>query len=72
MGLRLRQARAVSRAKSAPDGAGDAWTFTAIDAQSKLIVSYLVSGDRDGQSAIAFMTICADGWRIARKSRRTA
>ena len=47
--------RAVSRAKSAPDGAGDAWTFTAIDAQSKLIVSYLVSGDRDGQSAIAFM-----------------
>ena len=47
--------RAVSRAKAAPEGAGNAWTFTAIDAKSKLIVSYLVSGDRDGQSAIAFM-----------------
>ena len=47
--------RAVSRAKAAPEGAGNAWTFTAIDAKSMLIVSYLVSGDRDGQSAIAFM-----------------
>ena len=47
--------RAIARAKAAPDGAGDAWTFTAIDAESKLIVSYLVSGDRDGQSALAFM-----------------
>ena len=44
----------VSRAKSAPVDAGDAWTFTAIDADSKLILSYLV-GDRDGQSALAFM-----------------
>ena len=44
----------VSRAKSAPVNAGDAWTFTAIDADSKLIRSYLV-GDRDGQSVLAFM-----------------
>ena len=31
--------RAVARAKAAPRGAGDAWTWTAIDADSKLIVS---------------------------------
>ena len=47
--------RAVRHAKAAPDGAGDAWTFTAIDADAKLIVSYLVSGERDGESALAFM-----------------
>ena len=47
--------RAVPRAKAAPDGAGDVWTFTAIDADAKLILSYLVSGERDGESALAFM-----------------
>ena len=47
--------RAVRHAKAAPEGAGDAWTFTAIDADAKLIVSYLVSGARDGESALAFM-----------------
>ena len=45
----------VPRAKVAPDGAGDVWTFTAIDADSKLIASYLVSGERDGEAALAFM-----------------
>lgn len=49
------KARAVRGAKAAPDGAGDAWTWTAIDADSKLITAYLVSGERDGQAAIAFM-----------------
>lgn len=44
----------VAEAKAAPDGAGDAWTWTAIDADSKLIVSYFI-GDRSGQSAIALM-----------------
>ena len=29
----------VKFAKSAPEGAGDVWTWTAIDADSKLIVS---------------------------------
>ena len=47
--------RMVRGAKAAPEGAGDAWTWTAIDANSKLIASYLVSGERDGQAAIAFM-----------------
>jgi len=37
-----------------PDGAGDVWTWTAIDADTKLIVSYYV-GDRSGESAMALM-----------------
>ncbi len=36
--------RNVSTAKDAPDQAGDLWTWTALDANSKLIVSYLVGG----------------------------
>jgi len=41
-------------AKKAPEKAGDVWTWTAIDADSKLIVSYLV-GDRDGEHALEFI-----------------
>jgi len=41
-------------AKAAPEGAGDAWTWTAIDADSKLIVSYLI-GSRDADAAQDFM-----------------
>lgn len=44
----------VKTAKSAPDGAGDVWTWTAIDADSKLILAYEV-GDRSGATAIEFM-----------------
>ncbi len=44
----------VAGAKAAPDEAGDVWTWTAIDADSKLIVSWLVGG-RDGEYAMAFM-----------------
>jgi len=47
--------RAVPRAKKAPREAGDTWTFTAIDADSKLILSYLVSGERDGRTALEFI-----------------
>lgn len=36
------------------EGAGDAWTFTAIDADSKLIVDWFV-GQRDAESACIFM-----------------
>lgn len=46
--------RAVATAKAAPADAGDIWTWTAIDADSKLIVSYVV-GDRSGQTAIELM-----------------
>ena len=44
----------VATAKAAPDGAGDVWTWTAIDSDSKLMVSYLV-GTRDAECALAFM-----------------
>jgi len=47
--------RNVPNCKAAPEGAGDAWTWTAIDADSKLILSYFV-GDRGRDSAFAFMT----------------
>jgi IS1 family transposase len=40
--------------KPAPEGAGDVWTWTAIEADTKLIISYFV-GDRSGQSALALM-----------------
>ena len=48
------KARNVPRAKSAPKDAGDVWTWTALDADSKLIVSYLVSNGCDGMTAIEF------------------
>lgn len=44
----------VPTAKDAPEGAGDTWTWTALDADSKLIVSYLVGG-RDAEYAMWFM-----------------
>jgi IS1 family transposase/lambda repressor-like predicted transcriptional regulator len=44
----------VETAKAAPEGAGDIWTWTALDADSKLIVSYYV-GDRSAQAANTFM-----------------
>jgi IS1 family transposase len=40
----------VEKAKAAPDRAGDVWTWTALDADSKLMISYFV-GDRSGESA---------------------
>jgi IS1 family transposase len=46
--------RALKTAKSAPDDAGSVWTWTAIDADTKLILSYFV-GDRGRDSANAFM-----------------
>ncbi len=48
------KAKNVSAAKAAPDGAGDVWTWTAIDAESKLMVSYFV-GDRGAESAMILM-----------------
>lgn len=44
----------VPNAKAAPDGAGDTWTWTAIDADTKLIVSWMV-GERDAETALDFM-----------------
>lgn len=59
----------VAGAKAAPDGAGDTWTWTAIDADSKLIVSYLVGG-RDAEYAVAFIQDLAD--RLANRVQLTA
>ena len=44
----------VATVKAAPADAGDVWTWTALDADSKLIVGWLV-GDRDAEAANAFM-----------------
>jgi IS1 family transposase len=44
----------VATAKAAPDQAGDTWTWTGIDADTKLIVSYMVGG-RDAEWAMWFM-----------------
>ena len=44
----------VATAKAAPEEAGDTWTWTALDSDSKLIVSWLVGG-RDSEYSIAFM-----------------
>ena len=47
--------RNVPTAKAAPLDAGDVWTWTAIDRDTKLLVSYLV-GDRTAEWAVEFMT----------------
>ena len=47
------KAKNVPTAKKAPEGAGDTWTWTGLDADSKLIVSWLV-GPRDAGSAFTF------------------
>lgn len=44
----------VKFAKAAPEAAGDVWTWTALDADSKLIVSWHV-GDRSQHTGISFM-----------------
>lgn len=45
----------LEKAKSAPEGAGDIWTWIAIDADTKLAPSWYV-GDRDAEAAQAFMS----------------
>jgi IS1 family transposase len=49
------KAKNVKYAKAAPEGAGDVWTWTAIDADSKLIVSWHV-GDRSAYTGTSFMS----------------
>ena len=46
--------RNVASAKAAPDGAGDTWTWTGLDADSKLIISWHI-GARDGYTARLFI-----------------
>ncbi len=58
----------LAKAKAPPEGAGNAWTWTAIDADSKLIVSYLIGG-RDADAASDFMMDVAD--RLATRVQLT-
>ena len=59
----------VSSAKAAPERAGDTWTWTAIDADSKLIVSWLL-GERDQRSAYHFIADLAE--RLAGRVQLTS
>jgi IS1 family transposase len=48
------KAKNVPTAKKAPEGAGDIWTWTALDADNKLMISWAVGG-RDAGYALALM-----------------
>jgi IS1 family transposase len=49
----------VATAKAAPQGAGDCWTWTALEADTKLMITWSVGG-RDGSYAQGFMQDVAD------------
>ena len=59
----------VLTAKKAPVDAGDVWTWTAIDADTKLMPSWFV-GNRDSDSAIIFMNDLAS--RLASRIQLTS
>lgn len=58
----------VPNMKQPVDGAGDVWTWTALDSDSKLIISWLVGG-RDSEYALAFMDDVRD--RLANRVQLT-
>ncbi|WP_210201074.1 DDE-type integrase/transposase/recombinase [Mesorhizobium sp. WSM3879] len=62
------KAKNVSTMKQPVEGAGDVWTWTALDSDTKLIVSWLVGG-RDGEYALAFMDDVKD--RLANRVQLT-
>ena len=45
----------VARAEAAPAGAGNVWTWTGLDSDSKMIIAWYVSPGRDSAYAIEFM-----------------
>lgn len=53
------KAKNVKTAKNAPDEAGDVWTWTALDSDSKMIISWLVGG-RDAGYATEFISDLKD------------
>ncbi len=59
----------VASAKAAPDGAGDVWTWTAIEADTKLLISHFC-GDRDGECAKWFIDDVAA--RVANRIQLTS
>jgi len=62
------KARNAPFAKAAPETAGDIWTWVAIDAESRLVPSWLV-GDRSGQTASRF--VCDLASRLANRVQVT-
>jgi len=63
------KAKNAETAAKAPERAGDTWTWTAIDADSKLIVSWLVGG-RSLEYAVPFMQDLRD--RLANRVQLTS
>ena len=63
------KAKNVARAKVAPEGAGDTWTWTAIDADTKLVPCWLVGG-RDAGYATEFLQNLAG--RLAHRVQLTS
>jgi IS1 family transposase len=63
------EAKNVATMKNPVDGAGDTWTWTAIEAQTKLIISHFVGG-RDGECAAWFMDDVAA--RVANRIQLTS
>src|SRR5665213_185109 len=59
----------VASMKAPVEGTGDTWTWTALDADSKLIITWLVGG-RDSDYAIAFMDDLRD--RLANRVQLTS
>ncbi len=59
----------VPNMKKPVDGAGDTWTWTAIEADTKLLITWLVGG-RDSDYAIAFMDDLRD--RLANRVQLTS
>jgi IS1 family transposase len=59
----------VAKAKTAPANAGDVWTWTAIDADTKVMPSWFVGG-RDSDSAIIFVDDLAS--RLASRVQLTS
>jgi IS1 family transposase len=63
------KAKNVKTAKAAPEGAGDCWTWMAIDADTKLIPSFYV-GARDADAAQTFIADLAG--RLANRVQLTS
>src|SRR5437763_7554211 len=61
--------RNVMLAKDAPEGAGDIWTWVALDADTKLVPSWRI-GDRSGATAIEF--VCDLSRRLANRVQVTS
>lgn len=56
------------KAKSAPESAGDVWTWTALDPDSKLMVAWMV-GDRTVTTGVPFLQDLQ--WRLANRIQLT-